>query len=297
MAYPGILVEQSSGGCGDLIAHSQGWRDLDTGARARRTSQPHGTQSHPRGRAQSNPHWGGCRGDGSFFGGGFDVGEKHKTYHQGGGEQSSQGPYCLGPSETSSHASVLCNPWASDFISPFLPESQRAADADDEDSTPPDEPSPESVLCRSLLRGERHTYRTSYVSPTGLAPRLVQLALECRSPLVHTPTIVRAPEVGISPPERILGLKFKPPAQLEPERSHVSLTPWSVSYSLAGNRNLKLRSFCQFMPQPSATRPSLLSSDTQPTGNRLQPVTCHAHGQQSLIILGQAGYPCFQIDG
>ena len=35
------------------------------------------------------------------------------------------------------------------------------------------------------------------------------------------------------------------------------------------------------MPKPSATRPGFLGSDTQPPGNRLQPVTSHAHGQQN----------------
>ena len=72
--------------------------------------------------------------------------------------------------------------------------------------------------------------------------------------------------------------------------------PWSVSHPVAGSRNLKVRPLGKFMPQPTATRPGSLGSDTQPTGNRLQPVTSHAHGQQDLVILGQAGYPGFQVD-
>ena len=69
--------------------------------------------------------------------------------------------------------------------------------------------------------------------------------------------------------------------QLEPGDSNVSFTPRSVSHPLAGNRNLKLCSFCQFMPKPTAARPSPLGSDTQSSGNRLQPVTSHPHGQQN----------------
>jgi hypothetical protein len=106
-----------------------------------------------------------------------------------------------------------------------------------------------------------------------------------------------APGAGNIDGRRIPGLKFKPAFQLEPGDVNVSISPCSVSYSLAGDRNLKLCSFCQFMPKPSATRPDSLGSDVQPSGNGLQPVTCHPHGQQSLIILWQAGYPGFQVDG
>ena len=97
--------------------------------------------------------------------------------------------------------------------------------------------------------------------------------------------------------EKNPGRKFKPAIQLEPEGTHASISPWSVSLSLAESRNLKLCSFSKFMPQPTATRPSSLGSDTQPAGDALQPVASHFHGQQSLIILRQAGNPGFQVDG
>lgn len=56
---------------------------------------------------------------------------------------------------------------------------------------------------------------------------------------------------------------------LEPGDVNVSFTPWSVSYPVAGNRNLKLCSFCKFMRQPSATRPGSLGPDTQPAGKSI----------------------------
>ena len=50
---------------------------------------------------------------------------------------------------------------------------------------------------------------------------------------------------------------------LEPGDVNVSLTRWSISHPLAGNRNLRVCSFSKFMPEPTAAGPGSFGSDTQ----------------------------------